>query len=420
MMRAMFSAIAGLQNHITFMDVVGNNIANVNTTAFKASRITFQDMLSQTVAGASGATTTRGGTNPIQVGLGMRVGAIDVLHGQGSLQSTGQLTDFAIQGNGFFVVRDGLRSFYTRDGAFGVSSTGELVNPTNGFKVQGWNADAVGTIDTSLPIASILIPFGQPVNAQETTAATFRGNLDSRLATGATVATTIDLFDSLGAPHPVTVTFTKAAAVNTWDVTVTSTDPDVTGIVPAPASLVFNATGGILTPDPTTTPPTPLALTVTLAAGAGTNTPYTTNVNVTGVTQFAAEGQIATTFNNGSSAGSLVTFSVGPSGDVTGIFSNGTNRAIGQVAMAMFTNPAGLLRAGNNTFERSANSGIPIIGTPGTGGRGTVGTGLLEGSNTDLAREFTNVVIAQRGFQASSRVISVADEMLQDLVNLKR
>ena len=165
-----------------------------------------------------------------------------MLHGQGSLQSTGQLTDFAIQGNGFFVVRDGLRSFYTRDGAFGVSSTGELVNPTNGFKVQGWNADAVGTIDTSLPIASILIPFGQPVNAQETTAATFRGNLDSRLATGATVATvatTIDLFDSLGAPHPVTVTFTKAAAVNTWDVTVTSTDPDVTGIVPAPASLVF-------------------------------------------------------------------------------------------------------------------------------------------------------------------------------------
>ena len=135
MMKTMSSAIAGLQNHITFMDVVGNNIANVNTTAFKAGRITFQDMLTQTIAGASAPTVDRGGSNPIQVGLGMRLGGIDVLHGQGSLQSTGKLTDFAIQGNGLFVIRDGLRNFYTRDGAFDIASTGELVNPTNGYKV---------------------------------------------------------------------------------------------------------------------------------------------------------------------------------------------------------------------------------------------------------------------------------------------
>ena len=132
----MFAAIAGLRNHIAFMDVVGNNIANVNTTAFKASRVTFQDMLSQTMTGASAPTADRGGTNPVQVGLGMQLGGIDVFHGQGSLQSTGKLTDFAIQGNGFFILKDGGRMFYTRDGAFDVAVSGELVNPTNGFKVQ--------------------------------------------------------------------------------------------------------------------------------------------------------------------------------------------------------------------------------------------------------------------------------------------
>ena len=420
MMRAMFSAIAGLQNHITYMDVIGNNIANVNTTAFKAGRITFQDMLAQTTAGASAPTSSRGGTNPIQVGLGMRVGGIDVLHTQGSLQSTGKLTDFVIQGSGFFIIRDGSRSFYTRDGAFDISSTGELVSPTNGFRVQGWNANSAGVIDTTQPVSSVLIPFGQPVNAQESTTATFAGNLDSRLITGATISTTLDIYDSLGEAHPVTVTFTKNAAANTWDVTATSADPDVTAATPAPLQVIFNATGGITQPDPTTTPPTPLALSVTLAAATGASSPITTNINVTGMTQFGSAGQVSTTLNNGAAAGSLVTFSVGPAGDITGTFTNGQNRLIGQVAMAIFSNPGGMLRAGDNSFEQSPNSGIPIIGTPDTAGRGTVGTWLLEGSNTDLAREFTNVVIAQRGFQASSRIIGVADEMLADLVNLRR
>src|SRR5439155_5277214 len=167
-------------------------------------------------------------------------------------------------------------------------------------------------------------------------------------------------------------------------------------------------------------PPAPLVITTTLAAAAGATSPIVSNVKVSSVTQFAAPGQMSATFNNGYSAGSLVTFSVGPGGDVTGIFSNGTNRPLGQMAMALFTNAGGLQRSGANNFEATSNSGIPIIGTPGSGGRGSIGTGVLEGSNTDLAREFTNVVMAQRGFQASSKVISTADEILQDLVNLKR
>src|SRR5690606_14951091 len=146
----------------------------------------------------------------------------------------------------------------------------------------------------------------------------------------------------------------------------------------------------------------------------------TVNMDVDSITQFSGAGTIAPTFNNGFSAGSLVSFSVGPGGDITGIFSNGTTRPLGQIAMAQFTNPAGLQRAGSNMFESTSNSGVPGIGTPGTGGRGSIGAGVLEGSNSDLAREFTNVVIAQRGFQASSRIISTADQMLEGLVNLIR
>ena len=190
--------------------------------------------------------------------------------------------------------------------------------------------------------------------------------------------------------------------------------------MPVPAQVVFNSSGGLVTPDPTTTPPTPLLITTTLVAGAPANSPIATNIDITGVSQFAATGQLSSTFNNGFSAGSLVSFSVGPGGDITGIFSNGTNRTIAQLAMALFTNPAGLQRAGANMFEITANSGSAIVGTPGTSGRGTVMSGALEGSNTELAREFTNVILAQRGFQASSRVISSSDEMLQDLVNLIR
>jgi flagellar hook protein FlgE len=420
MMKALFAAIAGLQNHITYMDVVGNNIANVNTQGFKSSRVTFQDMLTQTLQGASAPTEDRGGTNPQQVGLGMKLGAIDVMHSQGSLQATGRLTDFAIQGSGFFILNDGSRTLYTRDGAFDIAVTGELVNSSNGYKVQGWNADTNGAVDSTQPVGSITIPFGQSIGAQVTTAVTLVGNLDSRSTAGPpadSFSTTVEVYDSLGASHAVEVRFTRNAAANTWDVLAVGADltADVT---PAPAQVVFNASGQLQTP----APGTPLAfnLTLTAAAANGADTAIAMNANIDGLTQFASSGQVGATFNNGFSAGSLISFSVGPGGDITGIFSNGTTRAIGQLAMATFTNPAGLQRAGANNFEASSNSGTARVGLPGDGGRGAVGTGVLEGSNTDLAREFTNVVIAQRGFQASSRIISTSDEMLELLVNLKR
>lgn len=417
MMKALFAAIAGLQNHITYMDVVGNNIANVNTQGFKASRVTFQDMLTQTISGASAPTENRGGTNPQQVGLGMKIGGVDVLHTQGSLQATGRNTDFAIQGSGFFIVRDGARTFYTRDGAFDVAVTGELVNPTNGFKVQGWRADTNGVTDIDKPLESIIIPLGQSIAAQETTRVTLQGNLNSDVATGESFSTTIDVYDSLGSPHPVTIEYTKTATANQWSVT--ATGADLTGPVNGnPATVVFDASGRMTTPAAGT--PLEFPLVLTAAAANGATAAITVDMNVDALTQFSGPGTLAPTFNNGFSAGALESFSVGPGGDITGIFSNGTTRPLGQIAMAQFTNPAGLQRSGSNLFEATSNSGVPGVGTPGTGGRGSVGAGVLEGSNTDLAREFTNVVIAQRGFQASSRIISTADQMLEGLVNLIR
>ena len=419
MMRALFAAIGGLRNHITYMDVVGNNIANVNTAGFKASRITFSDMMSQTITGASAPTADRGGTNPTQIGLGMTLRGIDVIHTQGALQATGKLTDFAVQGSGFFILKDGARTFFTRDGAFDIAVSGELVNPANGFKVQGWRADSSGIVDSNTPLESIVIPFGQSIAAQESTKINFVGNFDARIADTDTFSSTIDVYDSLGNAHPVSLTFTKNGA-NTWNVAANSTSAEIDTVTFDIPSVVFDSNGTLTTPDPSTSPPTTLEMTVTFVTGLQQNSPIVTDIDMTAVTQFAAEGQLSMIFNNGFSAGSLISFSVGPAGDITGIFSNGTNRTIGQLAMALFTNPAGLQRSGANNFEPTANSGVAIVGTPGTGGRGSIGSGVLEGSNTDLAREFTNVVMAQRGFQASSRIISTADEMLEDLVNLAR
>ena len=490
-MRALFSAISGLGNHLTFMDVVGNNIANVNTIAFKANRVTFQDVLGQTLRGATAPGNGVGGSDPIQIGLGMQLAGVKTIHTQGSLQSTGKLTDFAIQGDGFFLLSDGARIFYTRDGSFDVSIAGDLVNPTNGFKVQGWNADANGLLDTTAPPSALRIPFGTRISAQRTTQIGLSGNLDASQAVGGSFSTTLTIFDSLGVQNAVKFTFTKNAA-NTWGVTnaanVTAAlagggTGSVDSIAGKPTqdirqgtwaitsdavgnlSAAFTPTNGVaetaiagtiaaggtnttLIPGLTLTNGGTLqagvdsvtigggvdvafsssgqylstnpAVGATLTLTNGADTPHSVTVDLTELSQFSGTGQVATVSSDGFSSGSLVSFAVGSAGDITGIFSNGSSQLLGQIALGLFTNPAGLAKIGNNLFEKTSNSGEAITGAPGTGGRGVVSTGNLEGSNTDLAKEFTNVILAQRGFQASSRVITAADEMLQDLVNIKR
>ena len=243
MMRSLWAGVSGLQNHQTRMDVLGNNIANVNTNGFKKGRVTFQDMLSQTLAGAAKPTDEVGGVNPQQVGLGMMVSTIDTIHTQGALQSTGVMTDVALQGNGFFVLNAGDKRYYTRNGAFGLDQVGRLVNPSNGMRVQGWMAQTVGGqtfVNNAAEVQDLIIPVGSKDPAQATTDVWFASNLDKRtteIPAGATPQTiqegtwqtTFDVFDSFGRVHKLQVNFTKVPGIaNRWDANVT-VDPGPPG-----------------------------------------------------------------------------------------------------------------------------------------------------------------------------------------------
>jgi flagellar hook protein FlgE len=418
---------------MSFMDVVGNNIANVNTVAYKSSRVTFQDILSQNLKGASSPQNGRGGTNPAQIGLGMNLGGIDTFMTQGSLQSTGKLTDFSIQGDGFFIVSDGEREFYTRDGAFDIGVDGGLVNPVTGLRVMGWTADTGGVIDTQAPITALQIPFGTRISAQPTAdtansnGMVLNGNLDAGTVLYAAgppevgvVNTTVTAYDSLGNTHTIKVDF-RHTAVNTWDVVANFDNNDVdtdlnNAVLVANGTLAFTATGEL----DTGVANNGLVSFSLASLGTGATDPLDFTFDVSSFTQFAGQSQANLASQTGFPAGALVSFAVGSSGEVSGIYSNGSNRIIGQLALANFVNPGGLQRNGQNLWAPTGNSGDAIVGTPNTNGRGVVNTGTLENSNVDLAAQFTNMIVAQRGFQASSRVITASDTMLQDLVNIIR
>ncbi len=412
MMRSMFSAISGLKNHQTFMDVVGNNIANVNTTGFKQSRVTFQDILSQTLRGASGPQGGRGGVNPSQVGLGVLISGVDTVQSQGTLQSTGKLTDMAIQGDGYFVMSDGKQQLYSRDGAFDLGIDGTLVNPASGLHVLGWQADPItGVIDTTVPAANISVPVGAGMTGKGSTTLDLKGNLDSTTADLGTASVSSTVYDAHGNAIPLTITFTKAAApaVNTWGVAITTSSTDVTTLNNTGGpNITLNGTGQVATGGTG-------GITLTMGNGAD---PVNVAIDFNQLTQLASASDMSSN-TDGASAGSLTTFTVGAAGDITGIYSNGYKQPLGQIALASFSNPSGLMKAGGNLFTASPNSGTASIGIPDSAGRGQIATGFLEGSNVDLAQQFTNMIMAERGFQANSRVITTSDEILQDLVNIK-
>ncbi|HON42688.1 MAG TPA: flagellar hook-basal body complex protein, partial [Bacillota bacterium] len=243
MMRSMFAGVSGTRAHQVRMDVIGNNIANVNTVGYKYGRATFQDMLSQTLRGSMAPTDNRGGVDPMQVGLGTMLRSIDIVFTPGNLESTGKLTDMAIQGNGFFVVRDSAGGLlFTRDGAFKIDAKGNLVHPSTGYQIQGWKADSGGKIDRSLPIEAIAIPLGTSMSAQPTQNVSFVGNLQSGSAAGDKYATSVPVYDSQGLQHTVTMEFTKTATMNEWEWEATSgTPPSAVGR----GVVLFDANGAV-------------------------------------------------------------------------------------------------------------------------------------------------------------------------------
>jgi flagellar hook protein FlgE len=437
MLRSMYSGVSGLRGFQTGIDVVGNNIANVNTIGFKTGQIIFQDLLSQTLQGA-GLPTTGGGTNPAQVGLGMRLAGTTTIFSQGGLQNTGRSTDVSIQGDGFFAVRRGNEVLYTRAGSFTLDGLGKLVVP-QGALVQGWLANG-NAINTNAPITDLTMPVGQLVPPDQTTNVTLGGNLPQDVPVGTQLTTSITVYDAQGGAHNMTFLFEKlappAAGTDQWSMEPRIPDIGNAGLVGPVGTGTFTidfstATGQVTSVTPGTvagTPPvaslTLLAADVATASGSQFTNPVVVNFGSTGapgaLTQFAGVNGLQAVEQNGSAPGSLQSFSVSTTGVVTGVFSNGKSKPIGQIALTNFRNPAGLEKVEGSMYRQTTNSGVADTGVAGTAGRGQMAGGTLEMSNVDLAQEFTNLITAQRGFQASAKVITASDEILQDLVNLRR
>ncbi len=416
MMRSLFAGVSGLRNHQTRMDVIGNNIANVNTVAFKASRVTFKEAFAQLLQGASRPPGDLGGINPIQIGSGMNIGSIDQLFSQGSLESTGQNTDLAIQGDSFFVVSDGSRRFYTRAGNFQLDADGRLIAPNNGFVVQGLNADSTGAFSSTSTIADIILPVGQKSPARATGIIGLTGNLDSGAAVGDTHAMAITVYDSAGGPHDLQINFTNTGP-GQWSWAATS---PTAGVTAGNGTVSFNPNGTLAA---FTYPGGGANITVTPAgAGAPFNVvvDFGTVGDFNGLAGFSNPSNAVVSRQDGYKAGDLEAIAVDGNGVISGFFTNGVTRNLAQISLARFNNPSGLLRRGDNMYAESANSGLAVVGFSGTSDPSTITPGALENSNVDLSQEFTNMIVTQRGFQANARVITTSDEMLSELVNLRR
>ena len=396
------------------MDVIGNNVANVNTPGFKSSRVTFQEVFSQTLRGAGSPSGTdtgaRGGTNPMQVGLGVTVGSIDINHTSGNLQPTSRMTDVAIEGKGYFLVLESGQRAYTRVGAFGTDGDGILVDP-EGRKVLGWVVDpTTGDLPPQRPenlLQPIQIALGSNMEAKATANVGWYRNLNSEAAVGTTQQVPITVYDSQGGTHTLTIQFEKTNP-NEWYWEIVSGPTGATG----DGTITFDSQGKF---DSVTGDSVAIPLSATLGVD---------DINLTldfsKVTQVAGPTTIDTDVIDGHPTGTLESFTFDSRGIISGFYSNGQTRILGQLAVASFPNPAGLQALGKNLYVESNNSGTADIGEAGTAGRGTIAPSSLEMSNVDLSEEFTQMIITQRGFQANSRIITVSDELLQELVNLKR
>ena len=521
MMRSLFSGVSGLKSHQTRMDVIGNNIANVNTTGFKSSRTTFADTLSQTLTGASSPQDGLGGTNPKQIGLGTGVGSIDMLFTDGSVQSTGKNTDLCLSGNGLFVVKNGNETYYTRDGAFEFDANGNYVLPGSGLKVQGWVNTGTNNnkVDTTGATADIVVQAGKTMEAKETSQVQYAYNLNASSpvitkysfsvtdANGKTTSytkntagmyitasdaqpvtlefsdgtkqtvtsgtytighslpqtTAFNYYDSLGGKHTATVllekvslkdnsiTYTdsdgnkKTDGATSWvahlaETSVDETDGSKTTLVLGAVTLAFDTTGKLregnglkaetVTADTdskvkTTNPPVAASgtsgATMQLAATHFTpNGSHATNMSLdfNGVTQYAGMSTVNATAD-GNAAGTLSSISVDKSGVIVGTYTNGVKRSEAQVAIAQFTNASGLTKTGNSLYQESNNSGTANVKTASDLGV-TITPSALEMSNVDIANEFSDMIITQRGFQSNSKIITVSDEMLETVINMKR
>jgi flagellar hook protein FlgE len=415
-----FSAgLSGLNANATYLSVIGNNLANINTVGFKASTVTFQDLVSQTVGGTS--------INPMQVGLGVTTGSISPVFSQGAIENSREGTNVAIQGNGFFIVRGDAGNSYTRVGNFTFNDEGKLVTPDGQF-VQGYTTidAATGAVVSSGSTSDITVPPGVLRPPVATTQIGTETNLDAAAAIGATHTAAVQIFDSLGKPHVATILYTKTA-VNSWSYEATVPATEATGTagtaagtvrIGAVGAVTFNGLGQLTAPAADVV----LAGPTTWINGATTNaiTWDLYDGTTASLTSYAADSTNSSIDQNGSAAGTVDNISITSDGTIMGTFGAGRTVALAQIGLANFNNPKGLVKLGSSRYGESQSSGIANVGAAGAGGRGTLIGSALEGSNVDIAQEFTSMILAQRGYQANSKTITTSDEILVDTLALKR
>lgn len=478
MMRSMFAGVSGLTAHQDGMDVIGDNISNINTIGYKGSNVNFAEVMAQTEAAAQGPREGRGGINPQQVGLGVDVGSIKRDQTQGSLESTGVPTDAAIDGDGHFVVNDGAQNFFTRNGSFELDGANRLVSSSHGFRVQGWDETEVDegeiSVDRDAGLGDIEINVGEQMPEgidMFTSEARLDGNLntdvdyeeveggslewdddeDEFLFNGDEPHNTItfDVFDAQGRRHTIAMDFIKTGQdgddVSDWEAGMRianfedyedqfyDDDGDLTNtdeaVLEDNITFEFDADGRLIMDDDGDLDDEGIWEETEIHELFGGINEFKIDEDIgdedfvldfSRLTQLADDFSVRGRAEDGYEPGTLDNFSIDSDGVIVGQYTNGLSAAIGQIAVADFANPSGLVREGDSLFLSSANSGEPNIGVAGTGGRGEIQSGTLEMSNVDLAEEFTDMIRTQRGYQANSSTITTSDEMLQELVNLTR
>jgi flagellar hook protein FlgE len=415
------TALSGLNANSNALNVVGNNIANANTIGFRSSQITFMDIFANRFG-----SRMNGAGNSLGIGNGVRTGAIHTNFGQGSLNESSSPLHAGISGNGFFVVQnqDGRRG-YTRAGDFSLNKDGVIVSPTGG-EVQGYRA-VDGQVPVGTPLSNLRLPIGEIFPPKMTTEATIKFNLDSRMKEDATFSVPVEVYDSLGGPHKLLMTFTKQADGSfnmeaTLDGNPCEVDADGSGPSTNPVNFTFDSDGQLLTPEES------LQI-IPDQAELGLAELPSIDINLyefdaagdpisSYVTAYSKTSAATSTVQDGYAPGDLDNVAIDNDGNIFGLYSNGQSRVIGQLALAVFDSNEGLGRLGSNMFHETPASGQPTIGTANNGTRGSINGGYLEQSNVNITNEFVELIEAQRGFQANSRVISTANQTFQDLLQM--
>ena len=402
-------ALSGLQADTVSLNTIGNNLANLNTTAFKKQGTTFEDLFYQQIG-------TSGSSNPLQVGVGTRVSGTSTNFLQGTILPTGQPTDMALSGDGFFVTEQGGVQALSRAGNFQLNQQGNLIT-VDGASVMGYPVQN-GVVNANAALTPLVLPIGVTEAAQATGNISLTANLNAGATVGTQFTTPVTVYDSLGQSHAVTVNYTKTAT-NTWSYSVDLQAGDATGApVNNTGTLTFDASGNLITPAGNIA-----GITFPGMANGSSDLTFNLNLYKNGsptLTQSTAASTNTATVQDGFASGTYQNFSVDGNGVITAVYNNGHKAVVGQVAVARVTNPQGLTMIGHNSYTTTNASGDAIYGVPGTGGRASIEDSALEQSNVDIAQEFSDLIVAQRSFEANSKTITAFDSITQTTLGMIR